>query len=97
MRRIGTSVLNFLWRSFTANYGVILILFLVWLLFGPRIARESALGLDLERAKGIEPSYCAAPRRRTLSRRGTDGCKQPKTKAYMCENMCDFFLSRRSL
>jgi len=45
----------------------------------------------MERAKGIEPSFCAAPRQQILSERGKDDCIQPKTKAYMCENMCDFF------
>ena len=46
---------------------------------------------DLERVKGIEPSFSNAPRRRTRSTREKDGYKRPKTKAYVCENMCDFF------
>src|SRR5271166_2541487 len=43
-----------------------------------------------KRVKGIEPSCCDAPRQRIGPTRGKDGCIRQKTKAYMCENMCDF-------
>jgi hypothetical protein len=46
--------------------------------------------------KGIEPSFCAVPREQIRSGRGKDGGIQSGTKAYMCEDVCDFFESPRS-
>jgi hypothetical protein len=44
-----------------------------------------------KRVKGIEPSFSNAPGRKIRSTRDKDGCKQPKTKTYVCENVCDFY------
>ena len=66
-------------------------------------ARENVLGkspeapLHLHKSliyrdgAGSELAFFDAPRQQIRSGRGKDGCKQPKIRAYVCENMCDFF------
>jgi hypothetical protein len=44
----------------------------------------------MERAKGIEPSFCAAPRQQIRSWRAKDGYIQPKTK-HTCVKICVTF------
>ena len=55
------------------------------------VTSKSLILWHLERATRIELAFFDAPRQQIRSGRGKDGCKQPKTKAYVCENMCDFF------
>ena len=67
-------------------FSFFLVSYLVWGLKGDRDADHRRRNLNI------------GPRQRIRFGRGKDGCKQPKTEAYMCEKMCDFssFSSERA-